>query len=351
MIAAGAGVLAVLIAAGLWLFYFSDRPETPPATEEAEEVREVDFSARLDDFPIDDIDHLDPDADDETEPVDQDEPEPEDEAVEEVFRDGLVNKVADMIFDNYFPARKPGGSSSFMLSFKMINMYFATDLSDFRVDEDDLLKARQEVMKHLLQPVVVDAVVRLYGPKLVERIVYLARNRERSIPTDQGMEERLLTKSETVDLLMLFSKRTAFLAHVFERSAAGEDVLDLVNFYLQTVDELRDVYFEYWQLDDDSQDQERERLGLEIKSLIEQREIFREKILTEVATTDMREAGHDYVYETQWVYRRIRVDEFSRDSIQALADGGKALSLMALDKAETLLEERTEDWEPGTEGD
>lgn len=336
-----AGVLGILLIVGLWLVYFSEDPEGEPVSEKVEETHAIDFTTRIEGVPEEEIDPAVPQEEIPAEPDVED--DPGEEFTDEVLKDGFVDSLAKMIFDNYFPAKAPGESDRFMLSFKMVNMHFATDLSDFRVDEQYILEARQEVMRHLLQPVVVDTVVRFYGPRLMDRIVYLAGNREKSIPTDQGSEERLFSKAETADLLRVFSRRLSYLSQVLERTAANSEVLDLINDYLRTVDKLREVYFEYWQLEDGSHDQKRDMLGSEIKALIERREDIREEVLSAVASADMRAAGHDYVYEVQWVYRRVRVDGFSKNSIQSLADAGKDLSLMALDRAEAVLEERTED--------
>jgi hypothetical protein len=332
----GAGVLVVLLIAGLWFFYSGDRGEEKPVAEKTEETRAIDFTARVDEAPEEDATLTVPEED---ALVDPDlEEEPVEEFADEVLKDGFVDNLAEMIFDNYFPAGGPGDSSSFMLSFKMVNMHFATDLSDFKVDDQNILEARQEVMKHLFQPLVVDMLTRHYGPLLLDRIVYLAQHREKSIPTDQGLEERLLSRAETANMLMLLSTRVSYLARVFEKAAANARVMDQVEDYLQTVDELRDVYFEYWQLGDDLQDQEKEALGAKIKEFIERREAIRDKILTEVADTKMRQAGHDYVYEVQWIYRRTRVDGFSSEAVQSLADAAQTLSLMALNRAEAVLE-------------
>ncbi len=332
----GTGVIVILLVLGIWFFYYSDRDEAPQVSEKAEETYAIDFTARegvLEEH----VSELEPEED----MSEDDHPE----SGEEVLREGFINNLAEMIFLNYFPSQSQANSASFMLSFKMVNMHFATDLSDFRVDDQNILEARKEVISNLLQPPVISTVTQLYGPKLIDNIVDLAENRERSIPGAQGSEDRLLTRVETADLLRLFSQRISYLAYVFERSVTDDKVLDLIEDYLQTVDDLRDVYFEYWQLNDDHQSQESERLGRAIQNLIRQREAIRDEILSGVATTDMREAGHDYIYEAQWVYRRIRVDEFSRDSILSLAEAGKAVSVMALDRAEIVLEERTEDRE------
>lgn len=339
LIILGSGVLVVLLIAGLWMFYSWEREEDKKVVEKIEETRAIDFTARVDEGPEEPEEDAVLPVPEEEVPVDPDmEEEPVEEFADEVLRDGFIDTLAEMIFDNYFPAGGPGDSSRFMLSFKMVNMHFATDLSDFKVDDQDILEARKEVMGHLFQPLVVDMLTRHYGPRLLDRILYLAQEREKSIPTDQGLEERLLSKAETANMLMAFSTRVSYLARVFEKAAANAGVMDQVEDYLRTVDELRDVYFEYWQLDDGSQDREKETLGGKIKELIERREAIRDEILTEVADTKMRQAGHDYVYEVQWIYRRTRVDGFSSEAVRSLADAAQTLSLMALNRAEAVLE-------------
>ncbi len=339
VIALGAGLLVILLLAGLWLFYFSGRTDEPlpepvmpdPAPETVLPPRALPFEHFQEEEP-EKLPAADPEEDE----------QPADEFSTAIIGDGFINTLAEMIFDNYFPPRAPGEPSSFTLSFNRLNMHFATDLSDFHVDDQDILKARQEVMGHLLQPAALQLAAEYFGPRLVERIVYLAGNREKPVPVDQGMVERLLTPSETADLLRVFSIRVSYLAHVFEKSAADEKVIELAGLYLEAVDDLRDVYFEYWQLDD-SQVQETERLGREIKALIEKREVFRDKMLSRVATAEMLRAGHDYLYEIQWVYRRVEIDGYSRNSIRALAEAGRALSLMALERAEAVLEDSAGD--------
>lgn len=332
----GAGLVIMLLMAGLWLVYYSDRPQPPPVAEKPRETHSIDFTARVEGSPDQDISDADPEDGDVTALPHED--EYREKSADQVLEEGFINNLAQMIFENYFPAQGPGQPARFMLSFKMINMHYGTDFSDFKVDDRDILEARQEVMQYLFQPVVVDAAARIYGAQLIERIVHLAENRERLFPDGQDSEDRLLTRVETAELLRLFSRRLSYLAHVFERSATGDEVQDLVNDYLRTVDELREVYFEYWQLDEEDQELEGERLGMDIKSLIEKRENIREEILSRVATTDMLKAGHDYVYEAQWVYRRIRIDDFPRDSILSLANAGKMVSAMALERAEIVLE-------------
>ncbi|MFP4398278.1 MAG: hypothetical protein ACLFPY_09365 [Desulfonatronovibrio sp.] len=332
----GTGLLISVFIIGLWLFYFSPDPRQLSQTKSTQETRAIDFSAQVSESSPEVTDAGLEDQDS-TRLLEEDEDETR-ESAQEIIRDNLINEMADMIFENYLPAGTAEDSSRFLLTFRRVNMNFATDLSGFRVDDSNPPQARQEILDALLHPVIINSAARYYGPRLIERIVHLARNREKSVSTPDGTENRLLTNAETSDLLRHFSRRISYLAHVFEKSAADDQVLNMVEEYLRTVDELRDVYFEYWQLEDDSEADEKERLGREIKTLIRQREEIRKDILSAAATPEMRQAGHDYVYEAQWVYRRVEIDGFSKDAIQALANVGRMLSFMAQDKAEELKE-------------
>lgn len=332
----GAGLLISVFIIGLWLFYFSPDPRQPSQTESTQQTRDIDFSARVTEPPekVTDAGLEEPDS---TKPLEEDEEEIR-ESSQEIIRDNFINIMADMIFENYLPPGAAGDSSRFLLTFRRVNMNFATDLSGFRVDSDNPLQARQEILENLLHPVIIRSAAKYYGPRLIQRIVHLAQNREKSISTPDGIENRLLTRAESSGLLKHFSRRMSYLAHVFEKSVADDQVLDMVAEYLNTVDKLRDVYFEYWQLDEDSDAHEKETLGREIKTLIRQREEIRKNILSATATHEMRKAGHDYVYEAQWVYRRVRIDGFSKDSIQTLANVARMVSFMAKDRAEEILE-------------
>ena len=331
-------ILLALLAAGLLFYYFSGRQETEPGLETRQQVYPIDISA-----PIDDItDHAEPY--DQEDDVDKDIKDAEEDEKKEKYRDdvlkeGFISTLAEMIFTGYHPATAPGDSARFTTTFKMINMHFAVDLSDFEVDQQNILEARQKVLNHLLQPAVVKSAAEYYGPRLINHIIYLAQNRKKIISTLDATEERLLTTAETADMLRLFSRRMSYLAHVFEKSVNHAEVMDMVADYLQVIDNLNNVYFEYWQLDEDSPNQDREYLGTKIKSLIQQREDMRNDIISRVATADMRQEGHDYVYEAQWIYRRTVVDGFSEESVQSLADAGKMISFMALDRAEQLLDD------------
>lgn len=332
----GVALLIFVFIAGLWLFYFSPDPRQPSQTESTEQTRAVDFSARVTE-PSQEVTDAGLEEQDPAGPLEDDEDEIR-ESSQEIIREDFINKMADMIFENYLPAGTAEDTSRFLLTFRRVNMNFATDLSDFRVEDNNPLQARQEILENLLHPVIIKSAAKYYGPRLIERIIHVAQNREKSISTPDGTENRLLTNAETSDLLKHFSRRMSYLAYVFEKSVTDDQVLDMVKKYLDTVDELRDVYFEYWQLDEDSDAHEKENLGREIKTLIREREEIRKNILSAAATPKMRQAGHDYVYEAQWVYRRVRVDGFSKDSIQALANVGRMVSFMARDRAEEILE-------------
>lgn len=332
-----AAVFGVLLATGLGVFYFSGKsgPETQPET--AEEKRTIDFTTRFDDIEISDVQPQDIKSE-ETEAVEVDEEKSPREDSDDVFSEGFINQLADLIFDNYLPSDGLG-SLSRMITFKQVNMNFATDLSQLNVDqEDDILKARQEVLEFVLDPVIISRSADYFGTKLLDRLNYLAENRTKNIPSGQGYEERLLTRGETEEMLELFSIRLTYLAHVFEKTVNDERVISLIRDYLNIVDSLRDVYFEYWQLDDESPMSERERLSERIKTLITQRENVRERIMSRVADAEMRQAGHDYVYEAQWVYRRIEKDGFNKESIVALAEAGKSLADKALIRAQDILD-------------
>lgn len=328
-------VFGVLLATGLGVFYFSGKSEPEPQPEATEEKRNIDYTTRFDDIVVSDIQLQDAQSE-EADAAEVEQNESGQEISDESFSDGLINQLSDVIFDNYLPSADSGNLSR-MITFKQVNMYFATDLSQFSVDqEDDILKVRQEVLKFVLDPVIISRTADYFGKKLLDRLNYLAENRTKNIPSAQGYEERLLTQGETEEMLRLFSIRLTYLAHVFEQTVNDERVISLIKDYLSIIDNLRDVYFEYWQLDDDSPDEDRERLSERIKSLITQRENVRERVMTRVADADMRQAGHDYVYEAQWVYRRIEKDGFSKESIISLAQAGRSLAEQALVRAQDI---------------
>lgn len=335
MIVLGAGVAGLVVLAGLWFYFFARDQESRTVVERTEQTREIDFSARIDEFAplgIQEDDDLLPDH------AEEDETDDPEQVQEAFFAQRFVNDLAELIFEKYIPSGSTGNESRIMLSFKQVNMNYAVDLSGFDVDQEDILKARQEVFSYFLQPAVVAMAADYFGPRLLDRILYLCENRTKSIPAAQGVEERLLTEMEQVELFRLFSQRLSYLSRVIGKSASEPQVAMKVKGYLDSVEQLRNVYFEYWQLEETSDRDERERLGTEIKRLIAQREGYREEIITLVASPEMKEAGHDYVYEAQWVYRRTEIDGFSRESIENLAQAGSMVAVMAMDRAEVLLE-------------
>ncbi len=326
-------MLGLLLAGGLWFFHFAG-PKPSPEEEQPEETRRIDFTTRFEDLRVGD--GVQPETDEaDSRPVAEDE---DIYLADEMISDDFSGRLAEKIFNAYIPAGPAGGPGRFALTFKQVNMNYAVDLTGFRVDQEDILRGRQEVLGHLLQPVVIRSATSFYGPRLLDRIQDLAQTRIRTIPSPAQPQERVLTRYETAELFRLLAERLNQLSEVFERTAADPGTLDLVGDYLLVVDELRDTYFKYWQLDEDSNASERERLGNEIKSLIMQRENIREKIISRVADSEMRQAGHDHVYEVQWIYRRMEVDGFSGESIQALAEAARIVADQALERSEKLLE-------------
>ncbi|MFN2342594.1 MAG: hypothetical protein ABR542_04490, partial [Desulfonatronovibrio sp.] len=186
-----ATVFGVLLATGLGIYYFSGKSEPEVQPEVAEEKRTIDFTTRFDDIVVSDI-QLQDNQLEEAEVVEVDEERSDEEASEDAFSDGFINQLSDLIFDNYLPS---AGSENLcrMITFKQVNMYFATDLSQLSVDqEDDILKARQEVFEFFLDPVIISRSADYFGTRLLDRLNYLAENKTKNIPAAQGYEERLL---------------------------------------------------------------------------------------------------------------------------------------------------------------
>ncbi len=321
-------VLALLGAAGLvWYYQFPEppvEPDDPDVTlhpvEKPDEPVEVTSLDPLQEY------------------LERDPEDPEGLPDDEVITDRFIRDLANLIFRNYHPAEDPGKEGSFTLSFKELNMHYATELTGLSYQEQEVLQAREEILGHLLQPEVIDLVVRRYGPELFDRLVHLAETEPREGHTPQGLQERLLESRETAEMLDIVARRLEQLAHVFSRTAREEPVLKRMREYLDTVEELNSVYFEYWQLDE-SHDERRSELASRIKQLIMQRENIRGKIVNRVSTPEIAEAGHDVLYEVQWIFRRVEKGGFSRDSIQAMAQAGEDLARMARDKADELVEE------------
>lgn len=251
--------------------------------------------------------------------------------------EGFIHKLARLIFDSYLPVSPVDGTSRLNLSFKMVNMRFATDLSDFDVEQKNILEARQKVMQDLLQPVVIRKLSAFYGARLLDRILYLAENQKKTISEDGRQTERFLTGQETAELFEMLSVASAYTAKVFAKCAADSGIMDLIAEYMQVVDSLQETYFEYWQLEDESGSRRKEELGQRIKELIQSREEKRKNIINRVASQEMIQSGQDYVYQVQWIYRRLEKDGFSKDAIVGLAEAGRLFSVMAGDRAEMIL--------------
>ena len=329
-------VLAIVIlGAGALVWYYQFRE--PPVEPDDPDITM--HPVEKPDDPVD-VTELDPLREHlEREPEDPVEPrEPEELPDDEVITDRFIRDLASLIFRNYHPAVSPAEEGGFTLSFRELNMHYATELTGLSYEEQDVLQAREEVLGHLLQPEVIDLVVRRYGPELFDRLVHLAETEPREVHTSQGLQERQLENRETVEMLEIVAQRLEHLAHVFSRTSSEEPVLERMRDYLDTVEELNSVYFEYWQLDE-SDDERRSELASRIKQLIMQRENIRGKIVDRVSTPQIAEAGLDVLYQVQWIFRRVEKGGFSRDSIQAMAEAGEDLASMARDRADELVQE------------
>jgi len=322
-------VVMLLMVGGVWYYQLRISPPDPEDAhvvqhvldpEEKLQVTELDLRAFI--YPLDDDpEHV------------EEEPErlPDDRMITSRF----IQDLASLIFGHYQPGVFPGDKGRLTLSFKELNMHYATDLTGLRYEEQEVLKAREEIFGHLLQPEVIDLVIRRYGPDLIEELIHLAGSNPRELPAAQGTEKRLLTRHETAEMLDLLAQRLDQLSFVFQRTIQDERVLQWVEDYLHTVEELNTVYFEYWQLEE-SQNARRDELSVRIKQLIMARENIRSKIVEQVSDAQIREEGHDVVYEAQWIYRRIEKGGFSRESILALAGAGRDLAGIARDRVQEM---------------
>ncbi|WP_045214772.1 hypothetical protein [Desulfonatronovibrio magnus] len=327
------GVLGLAGAAG-WFVYQSGSQKQHEDSDRVEETRRIDFAARMEARQAEEEQQQPEVIDVVLEDLIEDHQDQEETPLEEFIGQQAVNSLAEIIFASYLPGA--GGQSQLLLSLNQVNMHFATDLSDFEVTEEDLPVARQQVFAKLLQPGVISALSAYFGPRLLDRVEELTKNKTKIITVEQDVEERKLRRTESADLFRLLAQRLSYLSRVFENSVHDPTII-YTRDYLRKVNELQQAYFEYWQMEDDAGNEERDRLGRKINSLIAEREEIRENIVSAVASTDMREAGYDYVYEVQWVYRRIEVDGYSRESMLALAEAGRMLSAMSLDRAEEVL--------------
>ncbi len=337
-LAAGAAALAVLILAGGLYFFLSG-----PAEEETDISRETREITRTE--PRDSAQEGETDKDrSEPREEEQDEDNPaEKEQDEEYLSEDFIHKLARLIYDNYLPVSPVDGTSRLNLSFKMVNMRFATDLSDFEVDQENIQEARQKVLQDLLQPEVIRKLAAFYGARLLARIQYLADNQKKTISKDGRQTERFLTRRETAELFEKLSAASAYTAKVFAKCVTDPGIMDLITEYMQVAENLQETYFEYWQVEDESDSRRKQELGQRIKELIQAREEVREKIINRVASQEMIQSGQDYVYQVQWIYRRLEEDGFSRAAIVGLAEAGRLFSVMAGDRAEMILNDAGQD--------
>ena len=177
-------ILTLVVAVGaLNVWYHFLRPDPQPPEIHLRPVHEPEDPVR-----VTEVDPLEPELvpEDPERPREPEEPEelPDDEMITPKF----IQDFAELVFYHYQPGPQDE-EGRFTLTFKELNMHYATDLTGLRHQADEVMQAREEVFAHLLQPEVIDLVVRRYGPELVEHIVHLAENEPKEVVTQEEREE------------------------------------------------------------------------------------------------------------------------------------------------------------------
>ncbi len=270
-------------------------------------------------------------------------PAPEEEAgppEDPVVRLSFVDDLARLTVENYFPAGShlsAGKKGVLLLSLKTLNMRYGTKLVGLAHESLDLLPARKEIFKYVLNPTVLQLIQAMYADRFVAALQEQAAGAKRTFGKTQP---RHLNEKETKEMFGLAAVQAREFGLCLESLAAMEDLAVRVETYLSSVkaalsanEDFREALNRYQELRAQAADAgklspdakrllnttriEMEQVGDEYSQSLARRE----RLKTSLAGRIKRDSGittlseGETLYAAQWVYRRLRENPDYREAV------------------------------------
>ena len=244
----------------------------------------------------------------------------------------FIQDLASYVVENYHPAGTVDNTSSEGISsinFKSLNARYGLELIGMRYSSNTLQAARNEILSYIMRPEVLNSLYNLYAEKFITEVVRQARSAEkRFVLSGDKIEKRALKDSQVAEMLRLNSNYVQDVAQIFQIAGKDAHISELVDSYLQAVQDVFDANFNlnrvknrYQILIQKTEEQGtkpeegeiekvrqiKEQAAQKYRNAIRKRESFRQQIIQRVLdnTQGLNLAEHEILTITQWAFRRM----------------------------------------------
>lgn len=242
----------------------------------------------------------------------------------------FVESLVDHFLANFTPISENGKPAT-TLSAMGVNMRYGRDLDTLATEGDDISAMRQSVIGYVFTAPTIEALAGMYGPYFVQELADTAMTREREYKVGVEKEKRVLTKSETADLLRLDAGVLERTATALRAVATDQEITALAGQYLQASKAVKRTNAQLQKaLSDQRGAQE---AGQRYKQAILQRESVRSAIVTRLRKSCGGCPAGDLFYIAQWSYRRTLGDATKLAVFATAADALDSVSARLLEKS------------------
>jgi len=247
-----------------------------------------------------------------------------------VVTPAFVLDLADFVVSRYHPEwgqDNPRKEGVLRLSFRALNVRYGTELIGLRHSSSAVKKARQEVLRKLLDPDILKHAYFRFADSFVRAVVRKAKNSTRRVETPGGeVRERPLSDADVAEMLQLGSSYLRDVSAVL--TILGEKPgLDMyIQDYLEAKSQAVHFNYQLNQIKEELKDRKERSEGADLEALREKRQAIvqdysraiakreraRQELMDRVTkgSEETIELGvEEVLYISEWVHRRVPGEE------------------------------------------
>lgn len=243
----------------------------------------------------------------------------------------FIEDLAQYLAAGYQPAgtvHNTGSSGTTTVTFKKLNMRYGVDLTGLDVDRNNPVMGRRQALDHLMSPIVLRLAYNLFARDFAQALAGAGEGQTRQFAVSSGFNARKVKPGHVQEMLDIYATQLRDMGRTFEVFASRPELVDLMGRYFAAKQRVNEAYSHYADREaQDAPDAELDRISLNIKQAITEREALKRELLRGTRASEGSSLSEgDRLDIAAWTYRRLSADPEAINAIGALASLSQELA-------------------------
>jgi hypothetical protein len=256
---------------------------------------------------------------------------------EYIFTPYLVQDVAHLLVEHYYPSKEPGTANdrgTIQISFKIINARYGIDFLSLHSPNQGVKQARSQVLQYTLNPARLERIYTTYVHDVLDAFQDQALRTKKKVYASNGKKEKevSLTAKQIAEMFGLYSTYFQDVGRLLAILSNNQALAEDIQRYLQAEqDAIHAGYLlkqrRYYAEQEDTGGEQQDKTGAreeesskeqvqaveEYRQALQHREQTKGRILDQIQAQapKLSLSTHEIMYVAQWVHRRLLEGEKS----------------------------------------